>query len=319
MSLSLKVENAIGDFAHRSGFTERGGVIIDLDGTAVHEENGRTVIPRPVELGLKALYDRGRPVVLNSLRFPLSVMRTFGKEWLAISNSPIPIVSMNGSQGGDVQRDEKGELCFEEVVAFPLTSNEIDAVFTGVDALLADGIRDVLLFYYPRDWRMGEIIWTPVAEKVTYVKEKYKSASAVTAVEAAKLQEQLHEEEICMIFLLIERPADDLMAYQHSKPSSFFTTKGVDKLTGAQAAADYIGFDMAASLGAGDTPMDVFLNGVGMAVHVGDRELEFRGVHSTLRVSNSFELGDVLFRLAGIQELENAIANHEGRARRAGR
>lgn len=319
MSLSLKVENAIGDFAHRSGFTERGGVIIDLDGTAVHEENGRTVIPRPVELGLKALYDRGRPVVLNSLRFPLSVMRTFGKEWLAISNSPIPIVSMNGSQVGYVQRDEKGELCFEEVVAFPLTSNEIDAVFTGVDALLADGIRDVLLFYYPRDWRMGEIIWTPVAEKVTYVKEKYKSASAVTAVEAAKLQEQLHEEEICMIFLLIERPADDLMAYQHSKPSSFFTTKGVDKLTGAQAAADYIGFDMAASLGAGDTPMDVFLNGVGMAVHVGDRELEFRGVHSTLRVSNSFELGDVLFRLAGIQELENAIANHEGRARRAGR
>ena len=319
MSLSLKVENAIGDFAHRSGFTERGGVIIDLDGTAVHEENGRTVIPRPVELGLKALYDRGRPVVLNSLRFPLSVMRTFGKEWLAISNSPIPVVSMNGSQVGYVQRDEKGELCFEEVAAYPLTTNEIDAVFTGVDALLADGIRDVLLFYYPRDWRMGEIIWTPVAEKITHVKEKYKSASAVTAVEAAKLQEQLHKEEICMIFLLIERPADDLMAYQHSKPSSFFTTKGVDKLTGAKAAADYIGFDMAASLGAGDTPMDVFLNGVGMAVHVGNHELEFRGIHSTLRVSSSFELGDVLFRLAGIQELENAIANHEGRARGAGR
>jgi hydroxymethylpyrimidine pyrophosphatase-like HAD family hydrolase len=319
MSLSLKVENAIGDFAHRSGFTERGGVIIDLDGTAVHEDNGRTVIPRPVELGLKALYDRGRPVVLNSLRFPLSVMRTFGKEWLAISNSPIPIVSMNGSQVGYVQRDEKGELCFEEVAAFPLTANEIDAVFTGVDALLADGIRDVLLFYYPRDWRMGEIIWTPVAEKVTHVREKYKSASAVTAVEPGKLQEQLHKEEICMIFLLIERPADDLMAYQHSKPSSFFTTKGVDKLTGARAAADYIGFEMAASLGAGDTPMDVFLNGVGMAVHVGDRELGFRGIHSTLRVSNSFELGDVLFRLAGIQELENAIAIHEGRARGAGR
>lgn len=307
MSLSLSVENAIGDFAHRSGFTEHGGVVIDLDGTAVHEENGRTVIPRPVELGLKALYDRGRPVVLNSLRFPLSVMRTFGKEWLAISNSPIPIVSMNGSQVGYVRRDKKDELCFEEIVAFPLTSNEIDAVITGVEALLEDNIRDVLLFYYPRDWRMGEIIWTPVAEKVTYVKEKYKSASAVTAVELDKLQEQLHKEELCMIFLLIERSADDLMAYQHSKPSSFFTTKGVDKLTGSQAAADYIGFQMPASLGAGDTAMDVFLNGVGMAVHVGPRELGFRGLHSTIRVSNSFELGDVLFRLAGIQELTNAI------------
>jgi hypothetical protein len=42
MPLSLEVENAIGEFAHRSGFTERGGVVIDLDGTAVHEEDGRT-------------------------------------------------------------------------------------------------------------------------------------------------------------------------------------------------------------------------------------------------------------------------------------
>jgi hydroxymethylpyrimidine pyrophosphatase-like HAD family hydrolase len=313
MSLSLKVENAIGDFAHSSGFTSHGGVIIDLDGTAVHEEKGMISIPRPVELGLKALYDRGRPVVLNSLRFPLSVMRTFGKEWLAISTSPIPIVSMNGSQFGYVQRDERGELCFEEVTAFPLTSNEVDAVLTGVEALLDDNIRDVLLFYYPRDWRMGEIIWTPVAEKVKYVKEKYKSASSVTAVEFDKLQELLHRDELCMIFLLIERSADDLMAYQHSKPSSFFTTKGVDKLTGAAAAANYLGFDMKASLGAGDTPMDVFLNGVGLAVQVGSMELPFRGQSNTIKVANSFELGDVLFRLAGIQELTNAIDIHEKR------
>jgi hydroxymethylpyrimidine pyrophosphatase-like HAD family hydrolase len=198
-------------------------------------------------------------------------------------------------------------LCFEEIAAFPLTANEIDAVMTGVDALLDDNIRDVLLFYYPRDWRMGEIIWTPVAEKVAHVKEKYRSASAVTAVELDRLQDQLHADELCMIFLLIERSADDLMAYQHSKPSSFFTTKGVDKLTGAQAAADYIGFQMEASLGAGDTPMDVFLNGVGMAVHVGAHDLEFRGLRNTIRVANSFELGDVLFRLAGIQDLTNAF------------
>jgi len=318
MPLSLKVENAIGDFAHSSGFTERGGVVIDLDGTAVHEDNGLTVIPRPVELGLKALYDRGRPVVLNSLRFPLSVMRTFGKEWLAISHSPIPVVSMNGSQVGYVQRDKKDEICFEEITAFPLSGNEIDACLTGVDALLADDIRDVLLFYYPRDWRLGEIIWTPAAAKVDHVKGKYKSASAVSAVEPEKLQEQLHKEEICMIFLLIERRADELMAYQHSKPSSFFTSKGVDKLTGAQAAADYIGFEMKASLGAGDTPMDVFLDGVGMAVHVGSGELPFRGLQSTIRVADSFELGDVLFRLAGIQELSNAISIEEKRIGKAG-
>jgi hypothetical protein len=44
-----------------------------------------------------------------------------------------------------------------------------------------------------------------------------------------------------------------------------------------------------------------------MAVHVGSHDLNFRGLHTTIRVANSFELGDVLFRLAGIQELSNAI------------
>jgi len=302
MALSPEVEQALKEFAVLSRFTVSGGVVMDLDGTAVHEEDGRTFIPPPVEFGLKALYDRGRPVVLNSLRFPLSVMRTFGKEWLAISGSPIPIISMNGSQIGYVDRDAKGELCFDEITAFPLTANEIDAVFAGVEALLDDDIRDVLLFYYPRDWRMGEIIWTPVAEKVDYVKEKYSSASSVTAVTLEKLQEQLHSEEICMIFLLVDRPADDLMAYQHSKPSSFFTTKGVDKLTGMQVAAEQLEFELADSVGAGDTPMDSFLSGVGLSVHVGPINLDFRGLRNTIRVKNSFELGDVLFSLAGLQE-----------------
>jgi len=67
-------------FFQQSRFAASGGVITDLDGTAVHEEQGRIYIPQPVEFGLKVLYDTGRPVVLNSLRFPLSVMRTFGKE-----------------------------------------------------------------------------------------------------------------------------------------------------------------------------------------------------------------------------------------------
>lgn len=302
MALSQEVELALKDFALHSRFATSGGVVTDLDGTAVHEDNGRTFIPPPVELGLKALYDRGRPVVLNSLRFPLSVMQTFGKEWLALSGAPIPVVSMNGSQFGLVKRDEKNELCFEEIAAFPLTANEIDAVITGVDALLEDNIRDVLLFYYPRDWREGEIIWTPVAEKVVHVREKYLSASAVTAVEVNKLQEQLHAEEICMIFLLIERPADDLMAYQHSKPSSFFTTRGVDKLSGSRAAAERLGFNLEDSIGAGDTPMDNFLDGVGLAVHVGPMNLDFRGGRNTIKLQNSFELGEALFALAGLQE-----------------
>jgi hydroxymethylpyrimidine pyrophosphatase-like HAD family hydrolase len=297
--LSSEVTEVVEQFFRSSAFTEKGGVITDLDGTAVHEDKGRIYIPEPVEFGLRAIYERGRPVVLNSLRFPLSVMRTFGKEWLAIAQAPIPVISMNDSQTGFVTTDEKGELCFEEIAAFPLSANEIDSVLAGVDALLEDDIREVLLFYYPRDWRLGEIIWTPVAEKVLHVKEKYKSASSVIAVEADKLAEMLHSEEICMIFLLIERPADDLMAYQHSKPSSFFTAKGVDKLSGTMALAEPLNFDLASSVGAGDTLMDVFLNGVGLSVQVGPQELPFRGSHNTIKLQNSFELGDLLFHLAG--------------------
>ena len=308
--LSSEVTEVVDQFFRSSAFTEKGGVITDLDGTAVHEDKGRIYIPEPVEFGLRAIYERGRPVVLNSLRFPLSVMRTFGKEWLAIAQAPIPVISMNGSQTGFVTTDEKGELCFEEIAAFPLSANEIDSVLAGVDALLEDDIREVLLFYYPRDWRLGEIIWTPVAEKVLHVKEKYKSASSVIAVEADKLAEMLHSEEICMIFLLIERPADDLMAYQHSKPSSFFTAKGVNKLSGTMALAEPLNFDLASSLGAGDTLMDVFLNGVGLSVHVGPQELPFRGSHNTLKLQNSFELGDLLFHLAG---RFNTTSNEENR------
>jgi len=48
-----------------------------------------------------------------------------------------------------------------------------------------------------------------------------------------------------------------------------------------------------------------------MAVHVGEGDLPFRGLQSTIRVADSFELGDVMFRLAGIQELSNAIAIEE--------
>lgn len=297
-------------FLMQSRFAADGAVVTDLDGTAVHEERGRIYIPEPVEFGLKKIYELGRPVVLNSLRFPLSVMRTFGKEWLAIANAPIPVVSLYGSQIGYVKRDDKEELCFEELDAFPLAAEEIDDVLTLVERLLADNVRDCLLFYYPRDWRMGEIIWTPVAEKVIHVKEKYTSASSVTAVEPAKLREQLHAEEICMIFLLIEAPQDQLMAYQHTKRSNFFTRKGVNKLTGTAEIAKHLGFDLAHSIGAGDSEMDKFLEGVGLAVQVGGNpRFPFRGLTDTVRINTSFEFGDFLFRLAGFQReiLENSL------------
>jgi hydroxymethylpyrimidine pyrophosphatase-like HAD family hydrolase len=302
MALDDGINDLLRQFLEQSRFASHGGVVTDLDGTAVHEDQGRIYIPQPVEFGLKQLHDLGRPFVLNSLRFPLSVLRTFGREWYSISNAPIPTVTLNGSLIGYVTKTTEDELAFEELDAFPLAVEEIDDVLRGVAGLLEGGIKDILVFYYPRDWRIGEVIWTPVPEQVIPVKEKYTSASAVTAVEFAKLRDQMLAEDICMIFLLIEVAEDKLMAYQHTKRSNFFTRKGVDKLFGSQQLALKLGIELEHSVGAGDTELDNFLAGVGLAVHVGRAHLKFKGVYQTIKIKNSFDLGDLLFRLAKMQQ-----------------
>jgi hypothetical protein len=75
----------------------------------------------------------------------------------------------------------------------------------------------------------------------------------------------------------------------------------VDKLSGAEAVAARLGIDLAHSVGAGDTPMDNFLKGVGLAVQVGPLDLEHKGLRQTVKVPNSLELGALLFRLAELQ------------------
>lgn len=305
MSSQESAEIKLNRFFKHSGFAESGGVITDLDGTAVHEDRGRIYIPEPVEFGLKRLYDLGRPFVLNSLRFPLSVIRTFGRDWHRISNAPIPIVTLNGSLLGLVTVANE-ELEFTEIEAFPLTHSEIDEALVGVKGLLEGGVKDILVFYYPRDWRVGEVIWTPVAEKILEVKEKYTSASSVTAVELDKLRDQMFAEDICMMFLLIDVPEDKLMAYQHTKRANFITHKNVDKLFGAKTIARHVGIDLEQSMGAGDTELDNFLSGVGLAVIVGNTDLKFSGVHETIKIKDSFAFGDLLFRTAELLLNQNA-------------
>jgi hypothetical protein len=97
MALPASQSAQLQHFFNHSKFEECGGLITDLDGTAIHELEGRYSIPQSVQLGLDKIYDLGRPIVLNTLRFPLSVIRTFGQEWYKISNAPIPTVLMNGS------------------------------------------------------------------------------------------------------------------------------------------------------------------------------------------------------------------------------
>ena len=298
MPLHAEAESKLQHFIQQSSFATSGVVVTDLDGTAVHEYQGRISIPKEVELGLMRHYERGRPLIINSLRFPLSVIRTFGQDWYKLSNAPIPTVTLNGSLMGYVTKASETELAFEETAAFPLTEQEILEALEGVHGLIEGGIKNVLVFYYPRDWRIGEVIWTPVPENIVPVKEKYRSASAVTAVEFPKLQEQMLAEDICMIFLLIDAPEDQLMAYQHTKRSNFITHKGVDKLFGATVMADLLRCDLKDSLGAGDTELDNFLAGVGLALVVGNNPLKFHGLVDTIKLNNSLELGTLLFRAA---------------------
>ena len=302
MPISFIQQQALEQFFQSSQFFKCGAVITDLDGTAIHEYKGKYSIPNEIELGLKKIYDLGRPIVLNTLRFPLSVMRTFGKEWYRISNRPIPTVLMNGSQLGYIVEEENEKIGYKEIAAFPLIEKEIDDVISIVKDLLHKNVNDIIVFFYPRQWQKGEIIWTPVEEKKQSVAAKYASASEVISGSLQDLEKNLKQQEICMIFLLINVPQDQLMAYQHTKHSNFFTHKGVDKEYGALRLAEYLKFDMGHSIGAGDSEMDTFLKSVGMAILVGNPSLTYKGLYSSTYATGSGELGDIFFTLASLQE-----------------
>lgn len=299
--LDAELLERLAAYVRRSRFTELGSIVTDLDGTAVHEAQGRIVIPAEVELGLESLVELGRPLILNTLRFPLSVIQTFGQDWFGISNAPLPAVTLNGSLLGRVV-ERSGELLFDEIACFPLQPSEVDRALDAVEALLDAGAREVLFFYYPCDWRMGELIWTPVAGRVNAVKEKYVSASSVSAIAFAKLRARLTTEKLAMVFVLLDVPQDHLMAYQHSQRSQFFTGEGVDKLSGARAMARHLNLELERALGAGDTEMDRFLSGTGCAIIVGSAELPYRGLSETLRVPDSLAFGELLRQVARLHE-----------------
>ena len=301
MTVAGEIDYELRAFLAEADFAGKGAIVTDLDGTAVHEFEGRVVIPELVSHALKHLNDLGRPVVLNTLRFPLNVIRTFGREWYEITNAPLPLVSLNGAIVGHLREDSAGSIVFEEVQAFPLERGEIDEVLTGVRGLLENGIDDLLVFSYARDWTIGETIWTPAPGKLSHLQDKYRSASSIVSSNVNDLRDLLMRQDICMIFMLVEAPEDRLMAYQHVKRSSFVTRQGIDKLFGARVAAERLGVDLNASVGCGDTAMDSFLAGVGLAVHVGPLDLEHKGLMRTVRIGSSLELGELLFRLGQLQ------------------
>jgi hydroxymethylpyrimidine pyrophosphatase-like HAD family hydrolase len=306
VKLSREIASRVLEFHRNSEFAEEGGIITDLDGTALHEEAGRLIVALPVEAGLSALAGLGRPVVINTLRFPLNVVKTFGRAWSEITNQPIPLVSLNGAVFGRLTPVGEHDVEFTELEALPLTAEEIESVLSRVQGILDAGVTDVIAFQYPCDWRLGELIWTPHAERLDEIASKYRSASSVFGGGLDKLADSLRTEGAFMLSILADVPEDQLMAYQHGNPSGFVTHSGVDKLSGARLAADRLGFELKHSVGAGDTPMDVFLSGVGLALHVGARDLPFRGLVDTIRLPDPAAMGNVLFELSGLQVIAEA-------------
>jgi hydroxymethylpyrimidine pyrophosphatase-like HAD family hydrolase len=281
-------------FADKCAF-ENGALVLDLDGTALLEREGQVFISSSVEQGVKAVHDLGRPVVLNTLRFPLSVIKSVGEAWYEIADVPILTVLLNGSVIGYIKRNS-GLLEYEELMAFPLQESEIDKILHGITELFGAGIHDLLLFFYTRNWQEGETLWTPNVERLPELQQKFLSASRIFSATLDELKAELLTREVCMACLFIDRPEDRLMAYQHSKRNNFFTSAGVDKASGVRAVATKLGFSLVDSVGAGDTEMDSFLNEVGLAVMVGRSELPFRGKVDTVRVPGPQELGDLILR-----------------------
>jgi hypothetical protein len=256
------------------------------------------VIPKSVSHALTELNRLGRPIILNTLRFPLNVIKTFGREWYAITNAPLPLISLNGSVVGYLRESSGDTIEFEELCATPVPASSWEAVLGDLDRLLASGIDDVVLFHYPRDWRAGERLWTPDATRREVLLARYSSVAEVTSGPLEQLALELSDCEPCMLMLLINSSHNQLMAYQHARPNEFVTAPGIDKAAGAHLAGRLLEFDLEASVGAGDTPMDTFLSSVGLAVRVGARGLPFTGRHATLDVPDSLALGELLFRLA---------------------
>ena len=159
----------------------------------------------------------------------------------------------------------------------------------------------MILFYYPENWKNGEIIWTPDEQRIPHLQKKYTSASSVISTNLDQLASLLLADPVCMILLLVDVPSDKLMAYQHTRRNNFITHDGVDKLFGTEQMAKLLNFRLAGSIGAGDSSMDNFLDAVGLSVHVGNPHLPFKGTVATLKLGDFSGLGNLLNHVANLQ------------------
>ncbi|WP_221392700.1 HAD hydrolase family protein [Dyadobacter sp. NIV53] len=297
MSLTIEQKKQISDFTDRREFVEKGGLMTDLDGTVIQEHEGKYFMPDLVREGLVKMYNAQCPVIINTMRFPISVIKTFATDWFVMSKASVPLVSLNGSQIGFINKDKKSKFTFQEIEAFPLKKEEVKKFISDIEQILEQG-GSVLVFYYPRDWVKGEIIWTSDKEKTSETKDRYRSASHVYNSNMEELTRNLESEDICMIFLKAIQ-SDPATPFTNTDYKDFYSHQNVDKLFGAKKMISHLEREIHQFVGAGDTPMDVFLKEVGQVIKVGGLNMNFEFNSPVIELKHVPDIGEVFTEVAG--------------------
>ncbi len=307
------------NFLQWSRFAERGGLVTGLDGMAAPRGAGRVRLLPALGHALRTVHDRGRPVIVQTPRPPLSVMALLAGDSRRLAASPLPLVALQGSLVGHVVARDDGSPGFDELAAWPLAGDEIDELMAGVQGLVDDGVGDLLLRFCPRDWRLGESVWTPDPRRVPWLRQRHREAREVFACGVAELHERLGAQPVCLLHLRIDddadRSADDITgrgdrrhapgAGRPRSPdaarSSVHVHAGVSGRQGVALLARQHGVDVAQSIGVGSSVLDDFLGDVGFAIHLGRRSALPDGVWHTTRVADPPELGALLRRLGRVR------------------
>lgn len=305
MALTEEQIKLIQDLAGQPGFRQYGGLITDLDGTIVQHQEGNYIIPMEVQAGLQHLYQGDCAVILNTIRFPVSIIKTFAAILYPIAQNPLPVISLNGSQWGYILATENGEFSFTEAGATPLKPEELQHFIADLKLLIQNKVPNITVFYYPRDWTKGEIIWSAEEDRVAEITQTYQSASRVYSSSLEILEENLLAEDISMIYLLVKKSLIPGAHLQHNL-KDFYTSAGVNKLAGAHAFINQLGRNLQYFIGAGDTPMDVFLKETGAVIKVGSLSLGFDCQQAILPVDTVAEIGEVFVQIAGACQITNS-------------
>lgn len=307
MSLSPDQHQAIERFVSLSDL-RKGAWFVDLDGVIfIQEGRGKFNISEEAEHGILNTWNIGCSVIINSLRFPLSIIENLVPDWLLMYEKDIPAVLLNGGLIGYFRKKDGG-IVFEELEAHPLSEKELDSLVDGLTAVIANSIPnarpDMALFFYPRDWRKGEIVWVPEGVDVDAVRDGYVNASEVMSCGLEELRQKLKKARPCLAATLVDKHKIS----EDASPWDYYTWKGIDKATGAREIASMLGISLADSAGAGDSQMDKFLSEVGLAVRVraGKENLAFKGKKETLDVGSSPELGEVMSTLARLTAIKSS-------------